>query len=81
MPTALFWSVKDSLSSRGDVERIVAEVAQLLWSTLKLYCAVQVPTIQQCRETGLGHLEYLWGSKVKGKLYYDLINLLDEAAR
>ena len=60
VPVALFWSPKDSLSSKQDMERLVSEL----------------PVIVDCKEVNVGHLDYLWGSNVKGDVYYDVLNLL-----
>lgn len=60
VPTAIFWSQKDSLSSKEDMERIVCEL----------------PNLVACKEVDIGHLDYLWGANVKGDLYYDLLDIL-----
>ena len=60
VPSALFWSSQDSLSSKEDMERIVSEL----------------PNLVSCKEVKIGHLDYLWGENVKGDLYYDVLNLL-----
>lgn len=60
VPSALFWSQKDSLSSKEDMERIVCEL----------------PNLVSCKEVDIGHLDYLWGANVKGDLYYDLLDIL-----
>ena len=65
VPVALFWSPKDSLSSREDMQRIVSEL----------------PRIVDCKEVNVGHLDYLWGSNVKGDIYYDVLNLLNSPKR
>ena len=63
VPVALFWSPRDSLSSREDMQRIVSEL----------------PRIVDCKEVNIGHLDYLWGSNVKGNIYYDVLSLLSSA--
>ena len=63
VPLALFWSPKDNLSSRGDVERIVKDV----------------PRVVHCKEVKLGHLDYLWRTTVKEDIYFDVLNLLNSA--
>eukprot|EP00092_Neocalanus_flemingeri_P040999 GFUD01044642.1.p1 GENE.GFUD01044642.1~~GFUD01044642.1.p1 ORF type:complete len:482 (+),score=83.26 GFUD01044642.1:272-1717(+) len=60
VPSAIFWSSNDTLSSKEDMERIVSEL----------------PNIVSCKEVNIGHLDYLWGANVKGDLYYDLLDLL-----
>jgi len=60
VPAALFWSKKDSLSSKEDMERIVSEL----------------PNLVSCKETDIGHLDYLWGANVKGDFYHDLLDIL-----
>ena len=60
VPVALFWSPKDTLSSKQDMQRLVNEL----------------PHVVDCKETNIGHLDYLWGSNVKGDIYYDVLDLL-----
>lgn len=64
VPVALFWSPQDSLSSKQDMKRIVEEL----------------PHLVSCKEVNIGHLEYLWGSHVREKLYQDLVDLLGQAS-
>ena len=65
VPVALFWSTKDTLSSRQDMERLVEEL----------------PNIVDTREVNVGHLDYLWGSNVKGDVYYDVLNILSDTIK
>ena len=62
---ALFWSPKDTLSSKQDMETLVTEL----------------PSIEDCREVNVGHLDYLWGSNVKGDVYHDVLNMLANIER
>ena len=63
VPVALFWSLKDTLSSKQDMETLVTEL----------------PRIVGCREVNVGHLDYLWGSNVEGDIYHDVLNLLSRS--
>ena len=63
VPVALFWSPKDTLSSREDMRRIVREL----------------PRVVDCKEVNVGHLDYLWGTNVKGDIYFDVLNLLNSS--
>ena len=63
VPVALFWSPKDTLSSREDMRRIVSEL----------------PRVVDCKEVNVGHLDYLWGTNVKGDIYFDVLNLLNSS--
>ena len=65
VPVALFWSPKDTLSSKQDMETLVTEL----------------PSIVDCREVNVGHLDYLWGSNVKGDVYHDVLNMLANKER
>ena len=65
VPVALFWSPRDSLSSKQDMETLVTEL----------------PSVVDCREVNVGHLDYLWGSDVKGNIYHDVLNMLANPER
>ena len=58
--TAIFWSSRDSLSSRADMERLVRELARVV----------------ACTEEDLGHLDYLWGGPAVASLYTRIGDLL-----